>query len=255
MGNLKNRLGPFKRGLSNISHFFYPGSCLHCGALIRSQSQLFCGPCIEAFELIDPKGLCPACFKNESTPGGRWCQGCHGEESLYDAVAACFDYRGPPASAVKALKFGGMPYTSKILGAYLALQLTRLNWRWPDLIVPMPLSFGRWMERGYNQSALLAGDLGGLIGVPVRPLLGRRQGSFPQAKLSGEQRRRLDEDVFVLRRPFKLPVFNRGLEINPEGKNILMIDDVFTTGTTLRRAASTLLALKPATLYALTVCR
>ena len=79
------------------------------------------------------------------------------------------------------------------MAAFLVAQLDRLGWPMPDAIIPVPLSFGRWLERGYNQSALLADEMGALLQCPVWNALKRKSGDFSQAALSLEQRKALME--------------------------------------------------------------
>ena len=72
--------------------------------------------------------------------------------SQFHCIAAAFDYVGPAASLVKKLKYGNQPYLVKGMAGYLVAQFNELQWPFPDAIIPVPLSFSHWLERGYNQS-------------------------------------------------------------------------------------------------------
>ena len=169
---------------------------------------------------------------------------CARKASIFDGVASAFDYEGPAKSLIRSLKYSKMPHLSRGIAAYLAAQLSRLEWPWPEVIVPVPVSFFRRMERGYNQSSLIAYQLSKMIKVPVFEALRRRNGDFSQALLGQEMREQLSEQSFNLKKNTEL-----------EGKRLLLIDDVITTGTTLVRSAEMLLTLKPTSIYALIACR
>lgn len=163
---------------------------------------------------------------------------------VMDHVSAAFEYVGPAASMIKALKYGGRVYLAKGAAAYLAAQFLRMEWPFPDLVVPVPIAFNHWMHRGYNQSLLLAQELALLLQCPVKESLTRKSGDFSQAGLSSEQRRRLKGDRIGLK---------RGADLR--GKVILLIDDVMTTGSTMRKCAEVLAEEQPSRIYGLVLCR
>jgi ComF family protein len=159
-------------------------------------------------------------------------------------MAAAFNYEGPAASLVKRLKYGNQPYLAKGMAGFLVAQLDRLGWPMPDALIPVPLSFGRWLERGYNQSAVLAEEMGVLLQCPVLHALKRQSGDFSQAALPLEKRKELDGSRFKI-----IP------GCNLENKVVLVIDDVLTSGSTLKRCAEILNEQNPKEMYALTFCR
>jgi ComF family protein len=161
-------------------------------------------------------------------------------------VAAAFDYEGPAASLVKGLKYGSLDYLAIGMGAFMAAQYIAMEWPWPDYIIPVPLSSMHLLGRGYNQSALLAASLGHLLQRPVLEVLGRYSGDYSQAGLLRQQRLALNSQCFALR-----PGFCDKLA----GKNLLLVDDVITTGTTLTCCAEVLRKELPATMYAIAFCR
>jgi competence protein ComFC len=159
-------------------------------------------------------------------------------------MAAAFDYEGPAASLVKRLKYSNQPYLASGMAAFLVAQLDQLQWPLPDALVPVPLSFTHWLERGYNQSSLLAEEMGRLLDCPVWHALKRQSGDYSQAALNLEQRKTLDGSRFRLNSKYSM-----------SEKTLLVIDDVMTSGLTLQRCAETLMTASPASLYALTFCR
>lgn len=164
--------------------------------------------------------------------------------SLYTRMGAVFDYQGPAATLVKNLKYANQPYLARGMAAYLMLQFDRLQWPLPDAIVPVPISLTRWLGRGYNQSTLLAQELSRYLHRPVWHAIKRKSGDFSQASLNLEQRKTLSAQRF-----------KRNTKYDLQGKILLVIDDVMTTGMTLHRSAEILKEENPAALYALTFCR
>jgi len=114
-----------------------------------------------------------------------------------------------------------------------------------DLLVPVPLHPKRLRERGYNQSALLAGNLGRLVGVPVdETALAREKYILPQARTgSVEERRANVAGAFMC----------RGNQVN--GKKVMVIDDVSTSGATLNACASALKAAGAPEVWGLTLAK
>ena len=225
-------------------HLVFPSYCLHCEELTSHDQSFLCSSCLTLLELIDPDQRCSACFGQKDPSLGRRCTDCLKEYSIFKGVGAAFDYIGPAASLIKKLKYANQPYLAEGAGAFLVAQWDRLNWPVPDVIIPVPLSFTHWVNRGYNQSALLAEHMSLLLNVPVWDALYRKSGDFSQAALSLSQRKSLGSDRFLLKKNYCL-----------EDKVILLLDDVMTSGSTLKRCAEVLAEGYPTSLYALVFSR
>lgn len=228
--------------MSALSKLIFPSHCLHCEGVIADQAPLFCQDCVLLLDQVDPAERCSYCFAQ--TEGAGPCGECSGKIQHLRRVAAVFDYAGPAATLVQRLKYGGLPYLAKDLGAYLVAQHCHLEWPLPDLIVPVPISTTRWLSRGFNQSELLAERMGELLGVPVCDILVRRSGDYSQAALRREERVELPKERFRLK-----------LKHDIRDKTILLVDDVLTTGTTLQCCGEVLQEGAPSEIYGLTVCR
>lgn len=115
-----------------------------------------------------------------------------------------------------------------------------------DFLVPIPLHWLRFARRGYNQAEEIARELGVQRKVPIAPLLKRIRHTPFQSSLIYTQRAANVKSVFALK------------EINSasyQGKHIVLVDDLMTTGATLVSAAKVLLPLKPASIHAVVVAR
>src|SRR5262245_11643198 len=171
---------------------FYPPLCLHCRAPLDKKTKVFCTTCFQQMELIDPSDRCPYCFSQDYESDRRFCPECYRRPPILDKVAAAFDYDGPAASFIRHLKYADQSYLATGGGAYLAAQYLRLEWPLPDYIIPVPISFMHWIDRGYNQSFLLAESCGVILQRPVHDILHRLSGDYSQAGLSVRQRHQLD---------------------------------------------------------------
>jgi ComF family protein len=114
-----------------------------------------------------------------------------------------------------------------------------------DFVVPVPLHWRREHQRGFNQAA----ELARFLGPPVRRVLVRRRHTPPQIELAAHQRRANVRDAFGLRRS----IFRKAPSV--KGANVLLVDDVSTTGATLEACARVLKDAGASEVYALTAAR
>lgn len=181
-------------------------------------------------EPLAPVGPPPAQVEPPAPPGPAF------------TLVACGMYGGALASAVRRLKYGDRPDLAGPLGALLAATADAADLR-ADLVVPVPLHPRKLRERGYNQSALLAASVARTVRAPlVARGLVRTRDTAPQASLSKRRRRDNIAGAFRVRSPADV-----------HGKRILLMDDVATTGATLRACAESLLAAGAASVTALVV--
>lgn len=234
-----------KKVAASFSHLLFPAICIHCQQPLEERSLIFCQICLQQLQLIDPESRCPYCFSFDFDPQSEsYCQTCHNKPQSLHRIAAAFDYEGPAASLIKQMKYGGQSYLAEGAGSFLVAQYVQLEWPTPDFIIPMPMAPLRKIERGYNQSHLLAEVVARTLGRPLLDIIKRKSGDFSQAGLNYQQRLRLREDAFLIK-----------TKENLKDKTILLIDDVMTTGSTLRRCGEALFEHYPEHIYALTVCR
>jgi len=156
-------------------------------------------------------------------------------------MASACDYLGAVSSLVKKLKGGQMPYLAKTGAAFMFAQFSRLTWPSPHLIVPVP---SRYRFQGMNHAHLLAESFAKSLGLRSSSIIKRKAGDFSQARFAKQQREQLSSASFYLIKNAQV-----------EDKIILLVDDVITTGTTLRCCAETLADGFPAKIYALSFAR
>jgi ComF family protein len=170
------------------------------------------------------------------------CAACREGIAGFDAAYSFGSYEGTLRKLIHLFKYGRV----ETLAAPLSRMLQRvvpLEERF-DLVIPVPMHWRkRWM-RGFNQAELLARPLARRIGAPLTRNLVRRRATPSQASLSEAQRRTNPANSFGVRGAGQIA-----------GKRILLIDDVFTTGATLRAAAAALKTAGAAHVSALTLAR
>jgi ComF family protein len=174
---------------------------------------------------------------------GNSCPSCISHPLSIDGIRSIFLFTGLVRQAVHEFKYRHIKAMSAPLGALLADFLR--TYPLPcDILVPVPLHPKRLRERGYNQAAMLAAELGRLSGFPlVEDRLVRQRDTITQARAASALERRINvHDAFICQR-----------ELNCE--RVLLIDDVCTTGATLDACASALKVAGAASVWGLTVAR
>ncbi|GAB4233562.1 MAG: hypothetical protein Tsb0021_12610 [Chlamydiales bacterium] len=226
----------------SLLYSIYRPLCLHCFSFLSLDENVLCTHCQSFLDPIDPSTRCSLCFEELSQNEGK-CLSCIHSKPIFQQ-AACWEYLGPGGSLIKALKYSYRPYLSKSIAGGMLYQFLKLDWPKPDVIIPVPSPLVKRMERGYNQCALIAKDMAKGLGIPMVNALKRSSLSLPQASLSQQNRLKQRSDTFLLKKNFGI-----------RGVNILLIDDVLTTGTTIKNCVFTLMEEFPKSIYALAACR
>lgn len=190
--------------------------CLLCGQ--PSESAL-CPGCDA--DLPRAPAACPQCAL--PTPDGARCGACLRDPPAFDAAVAAFAYAFPIDRLVQALKYAHRLECAAALGTALR---AAAEGRGVDRIVPMPMHPARLRERGFNQAGEIARALKSL--APVEPALCERlRDTPPQAGLDRDERRRNLRGAFAC---------NTRLD----SQSVAIVDDVMTTGSSMRELAQTL---------------
>jgi ComF family protein len=201
----------------------YPPVCNSCNALIPSGDPIACPACLESILPVDEWDEAYRDALASLCDGG----------AVADFVAAWyFEREGPLRTLMHRLKYGGMTRIGEEFGRTLGERVREAGLGESDVVVPLPLHPSRLRERGYNQCEYIARGVSALTGRPVRTDLLRRARFTPsQTSLGTRERRENVRDAFALR---------RGASHVVAGKRILLVDDVVTTGATMRSCAEAL---------------
>lgn len=165
-------------------------------------------------------------------PAGVGCGECLRHPHEFDAAIAVVDYVFPWDRLITRMKFHQRPDLAKALAPPLATAARRSTGPRPDLLVPMPASRSRWIERGYNQAWELCRPLARLLGLPARDdLLTRGPGLQHQVGLT-----RVEREANLRHALWVEPARQAACA----GRTIALIDDVMTTGASADAAAHAL---------------
>ncbi len=246
-----------RRLLRQALYFLMPAPCLACGEEVRKprRSLGLCAGCRSRLVRWPGDG-CSRCglpLAGEHLPDGYRCGDCRRRPPAYARSLSAWCYQSPLDAVVTGLKFRRLEYLGAQLGHAVA-GLLRPQLAGCDLAVPVPLHWRRYLGRGFNQAAVIARAVAAELGLPVAAVLRRRRAVPAQSRLSRAERRRNLRGVFALRRPLNPGRFS-GRPYACAGRRVLLVDDVETTGTTLRAAAACLLRAGADSVTALTVAR
>lgn len=184
-------------------------TCVHCESKVLRKRN-FCATCQSHFEFLDPKQQCPFCFCESNGV----CSSCLENKRFGIKLAAACEHAGAITTFISLVRKG---IYSKLASSLLSVQFFRLKWDIPDLIIPLP-SRGNF---GYIKLFAKA------IGVPYCTILKKSKYTLPQMRLPWKERESLTKSDYYLCG-------------SVEGKSILLVDDLFATGATLRAAAGAL---------------
>lgn len=216
--------------------------CPLCGHGAGDGINRFCDAC--AAKMIPVKEpACPACGGFLDTIFGR-CSHCQWEQPRpWLRAVALYEYRGAVRDAVTRLKFHHAPHLIRGL-AEPAADAVRRTGEPVDLLVPVPLHWGRFWQRGYNQSEIFARYCAARLGVPCCRALKRTRPTPHQLSLSRRERLANLKGAFAVVDPEKI-----------KGRNVWIVDDVLTTGATLSECSRTLLQAGAKTTRVLVIAR
>ncbi len=215
-----------------ILNLVFPDDCRVCGVPLQEFSRVpVCALCLRKPQPFLAEHFCVDChtpFANAAPldENGR-CQLCRRELQGFDAAYAFGEYDGVLRKLIHLFKYSGMYPLANEFGRMMNLALPR-DAR-VDLIVPMPLHWRRKWQRGFNQSELLARSLARRRNLQVRSAVRRKKPTPAQAGLTGAERRVNVAGAFEVNQPKHV-----------EGRHVLLIDDVLTTGATASACARAL---------------
>ena len=233
----------FARLLAPFVDLLAPSRCPACDTQGLTLPGL-CPACAEGLVPLGPS--CPTCARPVEGPRSLTCRACRHAAPRFDRLVAPWRYGGPVAEAMCRFKYGGpdgrgRPELATALAALLVPALPALT---ADLCVPVPADPVRLLRRGFSPPLELARALG--VARPGRlvPRLLARRPRPEQASLDAEARRRNVWGMFRVPRPADV-----------DGRHILVLDDVATTGATAREAAATLMNAGAARVTVLVLAR
>ena len=220
----RTALSKRRRGILNI---LYPRCCPVCHRILPDQTSLVCMECAEDLRPVKT----PFCLKC-GTPvaqGEEFCRACRRAEHLFDCGRGVFSYDDVWKKSIEKYKY----YGCREYGDFYAEMMVRCasgdrRIRQADLVVPVPLHEKKKRIRGFNQSWYLAARVACQMGIPAREsAVIKLHETKSQKKLSFPERRRNLRDAYEVRE-------------SVTGRSILVVDDIYTTGSTMDAMAEVL---------------
>lgn len=225
----------------------FPLRCPVCGDIVVPKGRKVCCGCQEAFVKVkEPR--CKKCSKPIQEEEIEYCYDCSKKEFHYIQGGALWIYDHKLRNSIAAFKYGGR----REYGAYYTQELIRNFGGWllkiqPDALIPVPLHKVRQRQRGFNQAAVLALNIGRELAIPVlEGILIRGRNTLPQKELNDRER------LANLIKAFQI---SDGKKTMLESvKKAVLIDDIYTTGSTIEACAMALQKAGVQKIYFLTLC-
>lgn len=187
---------------------------------------------------------CKKCGKPLEKEETEYCADCARRKHAYARGRAVFPYDRLMRASIARFKYRGRREYADFYAEEMVKSLGELLLSWePDALIPVPLHKSRMKRRGFNQAELTARKIGESLGIPVKTgLLLRTKKTSPQKELNDTQRRANLKNAFqVSQNDVRL-------------KKVVLVDDIYTTGSTMDAAASVLLEHGAEKVYFLAIC-
>ncbi len=228
---MKALLGRLTRRLGQVA---FPPVCVSCAGLVEvGVFRHVCAVCVENFDFVE-EAACSVCghpFYGELV-GGRMCPHCEGLAPAFREGRTCVLFKGPARALVHELKYHRGFFALADIEAVIRRSARVLELVSDAVLVPVPLHSRKERERGYNQSLLLAECFARVAGgqTRVESLLRRKIDTLSQTAFDRKARRANLKNAFALTRKAAIKA----------DQHYVLVDDVFTTGSTLNSCAGVL---------------
>jgi len=215
--------------IQTILNILYPRRCILCDGILDTPDSGVCTPCKSKLKYIK-EPVCKKCGKPIDSEQTEYCFDCNKTKHIYDQGKGVWIYRGEMKESIYRFKYSNR----REYAAFYARETARIYSRWikskgVEVIIPIPIHNKKKKQRGYNQAELYAKSLGEILDIPVdNAVLVRVINTIPQKELDNKQRRK------NLKRAFKIQTDS------VQWKKVLIVDDVYTTGSTMDAAAELL---------------
>ena len=219
------KFAPISRTIANLAAQLLGSTCALCGA---QQTGILCQPC-RTHHASTAVARCRRCAI-AVTMGAAWCGRCVAQPPAFDASFCATDYAPPIDVLVHALKFGAQLPLAAAMAEQIIRAVTPEAVADAAVMIAVPLSSQRLAQRGFNQAHEIAKPIARALRLPLATALCVRvRDTEPQSSLPLSERRGNMRGAFSLTR--------RGVV---DGRHVVLVDDVMTTGETLNALATTL---------------
>lgn len=214
--------------MKTLLDLFFPPRCAVCGEVLALEERegFLCSHCAADIPYV-PQGICPHCGGENDRAG--FCDSCV-KQYAFESVCAAFPYE-KIRKAIHLFKYDGDKTIGHGLGELMVEYLLKYHEELlgkTDVMVSVPLYPKKEKSRGFNQAEILCERISGKTGLIFqKKVLERKRETIAQSELNPEERKRNLKDAF-------------GVTADVMGKRVLLVDDIFTTGTTCNECAKEL---------------
>ncbi|MBQ5699633.1 MAG: ComF family protein [Lachnospiraceae bacterium] len=226
-----------------ILNILFPRRCPVCGGIVKPAGRLICPSCFRELSFVKSP-TCKKCGKEIEDETMEFCEDCMAHRHTFEYGMALLNYNDAAKNSMVQIKYHNKREYLDFYGAALAVRFEReIRKMKVDAIVPVPVHPSRRRKRGFNQAEVLAKILGERLGIPVKSeLLKRTKKTLPQKELTvGERLKNLSG------------AFWAG-EIPSDIRRVLLVDDIYTTGSTVEACTRVLKASGVETIYFVVIC-
>ncbi|MCI8512363.1 MAG: ComF family protein [Lachnospiraceae bacterium] len=205
-----------------ILNLLFPRHCPVCGEIVQPAGRRICPSCLKRLSFVKAP-VCKKCGKEISDDTAEYCEDCLSRRRTFEYGVALLNYDETARRSMAQIKYRNKREYLDFYGPALAIRYGKAIRRMGiDVIVPVPVHASRRRARGFNQAELLADILGRQLGIPVQPeLLVRKKRTLPQKELTAAERFKNLSGAFRAPNPF------------PKLRSVLLVDDIYTTGSTI----------------------
>jgi len=214
--------------LECLGELLYPPRCPVCDKVTKLWDKGICEECLKSIRYVKPP-RCLKCGKHIEDEAAEYCGDCEKRDHYFTEGRALFHYKDV-ARSIHRFKYKGRREYALVYGKEMAYYLGDYIRSWtPQALIPIPLYRKKERRRGYNQATLLAQVLGAELGIPVcSGLVKRIRNTTPLKQLNPEERLNNLKKAFILE--------ENGVKL----KRVIIVDDIYTTGSTLDAVAKLL---------------
>jgi competence protein ComFC len=232
-GLIRSARNALRQGAKLFELAVFPSFCKICGTLLENPGErVLCAGCLAKI-VPETASACVCCGRFFDGEGGPHpCAACLDQHPPYGRHRSCARYKGQLKDALLLFKYRRYRSLGKELGRFVVAAAGDevALWEGVDVIVPVPLHRRRRHERGFDQARVLAREIGRLRRLSVAAgLLRKVRNIAPQTSLERDERKANVRGAYEAPRPDRI-----------KGRVVLLVDDVFTTGSTIGECASVL---------------
>ncbi|SHO49475.1 ComF family protein [Anaerocolumna xylanovorans] len=234
--------------LETLLDILYPRRCPVCSEIVDKRGELSCTGCRNRLITVEePK--CKKCGKPLEQETKEYCYDCDRRRHYFERGFSLWLYNEDMQKSMADFKYKGRrEYAAFYINELLKKYQKEIEDISPDALVPVPIHKKKRQTRGYNQAEILADELGKRLNLPVlSELLIRKKDTLPQKQLNDKERFRNISEAFAFSQEERC-------NYKKELQRVLLVDDIYTTGSTIEACARALKMNGIEEVYFVSIC-